>query len=128
MISISASLCSKGYDSSFNPIGGNNDSYTSGSFDDTREFSSNICHSYLSHRHCGEVSLFRAVIMQALLDSVNNSKRMEDILEKRKAVKWFNLDDEDFIYVCKLANFSPVWVLEKAKVAIQKGCKWRAGL
>ena len=73
----------------------------------------------------GEVGLFRAVIMQALLDSVSNSKRTEDIVEKRKALEWFDINNNDFRHVCEMANLNCEWVLKKSSIAILNGCKWR---
>ncbi len=86
---------------------------------------SSVSTGFASNNKLGEHALFRAVIMQALLDSVSNSKRMEDVLEKQKAINWFSLDNPDFITVCKMADLNPHWVYVRAKKAISSGCKWR---
>ena len=72
-----------------------------------------------------ESALFRAVVMQALLDSVSQSKRSEDKIAKNQAIKWFDIKDKDFLMVCSLAGLNAKWVLEKSKKAISRGCKWR---
>jgi hypothetical protein len=72
-----------------------------------------------------EVGLFRAVIMQALLDAVSQSKRTEEKMEKMKARRWFDVNNKDFLTVCEFAQLSPEWVIIKSRKAIASGCKWR---
>jgi len=66
------------------------------------------------------VSLFRAVIMQSLIDIVSNSKRTEDKLAKRDAIDWMQINNPDFNTVCLFANLSPKWVLQKAMDALER--------
>lgn len=72
-----------------------------------------------------EIGLFRAVIMQALIDAVNNSKRTEDRIAKAQAREWFSESSADFKMVCELANLNFKWVIKKAMEAIQNDCRWR---
>ncbi len=60
-----------------------------------------------------EVALFRAVILQAIIDAVNNSKRTEDMVAKKSALEWLNLYNEDFLTVCDLAKMSANGILSR---------------
>ncbi|MBL0726032.1 MAG: hypothetical protein JJW01_03705 [Alphaproteobacteria bacterium] len=71
----------------------------------------------------GEIGLFRAIIMQALIDCVNHSKRTEDKLAKQQALEWFREDNTDFILVCQFAQLNHNWVLQQSIAAIKNGCK-----
>ena len=73
----------------------------------------------------GEISLFRAVIMQAITDCYTLSKRTEDANARYDAVEWFRLDNYDFLKICRYADMDPEFVLSKAKEAISNGCIWR---
>lgn len=75
--------------------------------------------------HCQrdpEISLFRAVILQSLLDSVSKSKRTEDKIAKKNAISWLSEKNRDFIEICNLAKMSPEWVSKKAKKVIESVC------
>lgn len=72
-----------------------------------------------------EVAMWRAVIMQALLDCVNMSKRTEDKVAKNQALRWFSMQNENFLMVCEFAHLDPSQVLRKANKAIKNDCKWR---
>lgn len=83
-----------------------------------------ICSScYNNEAEIPGKAMFRAVIMQALLDSVNNSKRTEDRIAKQEALEWFDIDSNDFVTVCQFADWNPVWVINEARQAISRGCK-----
>jgi hypothetical protein len=73
----------------------------------------------------GEISLFRAVIMQAITDCYTLSKRTEDANARYDAVEWFKLDNYDFLKICRYADMDPEFVLSKAKDSISNGCIWR---
>ncbi len=73
----------------------------------------------------GEVSLYRGVVMQALIDCYTLSKRTEDQNARLDAFSWFSLQNDDFLTVCSYADMDPNYVLRKAKEAIAKGCAWR---
>jgi len=74
----------------------------------------------------GECALWKAVITQALMDAGSNSFKTEAIQEKRRAIQWLLSGDDDFITVCLHANLDPEYVREKARIAIKRGCVWRA--
>lgn len=73
----------------------------------------------------GEVSLWRGVIMQALIDCYTMSKRTEDQNARRDAFGWFSKKNHDFVTVCNYANMEVDYVLRKAKEAISRGCMWK---
>lgn len=73
----------------------------------------------------GERALWRAVITQALTDAANNSSKTVDKIERARARVWFSLGNPDFITVCSYADLDPYYVFERAKKAIEQGCKWR---
>lgn len=58
-------------------------------------------------------SLWRAVIMQALLDSISNSGRTEEKLAKTHARSWLCNFSEDFLTICNMAEYSPHYVKKK---------------
>lgn len=71
----------------------------------------------------GEIALFKAVIMQALLDCVNQSRRTEDRVAKIQASRWFDKNNIDFILTCQFAQLNHKWVLQQSLAAISNGCK-----
>jgi len=66
-----------------------------------------ISYQHALYQHSPEVALFRGVILQAVLDSRNHSKRTEDTVAKRNAIKWFNVESKDFLIVCDYAEREP---------------------
>lgn len=65
-----------------------------------------------------EKSIWRAVISQAFIDLIKNSKRSEDVLAKYSAKKWFTENNTNFKTVCELAGVDPNWVLKQIKYVI----------
>lgn len=61
------------------------------------------------------ISLWRAVILQAIIDSTSNYKRKEYQLEKKKAQSWLTNMNEDFKTVCLMAGYEPYYVQTKAR-------------
>lgn len=57
-------------------------------------------------------SLWRAVILQALLDIKSNSNNDMTNVNKTKAILWINLNKKDFLNVCRRAEISPEKVYE----------------
>ncbi|MDD2840324.1 MAG: hypothetical protein PHY80_04345 [Rickettsiales bacterium] len=57
-------------------------------------------------------SLWRAVILQALLDIKSNSNNDMTNVNKAKAILWINLNKKDFLDVCHRAELSPEKVYE----------------
>jgi len=72
-----------------------------------------------------EVSLWRAVITQALMDAKSNSKKNSFIKAKKEAISWLLGGSDDFILVCELADLDSKYVMNNAKKAIDRGCVWR---
>ncbi|MEH0831630.1 hypothetical protein [Anaplasma bovis] len=60
-------------------------------------------------------ALWGAVILQALVDITSNYKRTEYLVEKVKAFNWIKDMHADFVTVCHLAGYSPVYVRKKMK-------------
>ena len=59
-------------------------------------------------------SLWRAVIMQAVVDATNNSRSKRALCHKTKAKKWLNeRQDDTFIETCILAEMEPNYVQMK---------------
>ena len=84
--------------------------------------STNIGDSYYSggfyeHGRVDELlacrGVWRAVILQSILDIVGNSKRTEDKVEKAFAMQWALEDNEDFYMVCSLAEYRPGYVRDQ---------------
>ncbi len=73
----------------------------------------------------GDISLWRAVITQALMDAGSNSKKMEMRKAKAEAISWLSGSCDDFETVCSYAHLNPDYVKTKAKYAIARGCVWR---
>ena len=68
----------------------------------------------------GYRALWRAVIMQAMIDIENNSSRTEDRMAKAKAISWFLYPSKDFYTVCMLADYDCKYVIQKAKELINQ--------
>ncbi len=69
-------------------------------------------------------SLWRAVILQAVIDACSRSKKKVNKIERKKAQSWLLDMSDDFISVCNMANYNPHYVRRKAKeIMIQKGLK-----
>ena len=61
------------------------------------------------------VSLWRAVILQAIMDIVTDYKRTDDKVEKFYAKNWALNFSEDFITVCEFAELDPKSVHKNIK-------------
>jgi hypothetical protein len=57
-------------------------------------------------------SLWRAVIMQAVVDASSRSKKRRAISMSKKAHEWFKKDDE-FLKTCEMADVEPNYVQVK---------------
>ncbi len=73
----------------------------------------------------GEISLWRAVITQALMDAGSSSQTSEMKFERAKAISWLSGVSPDFYTVCSLADLEPDYIKEKSKEAISRKCTWR---
>lgn len=67
----------------------------------------------------GEGALWKAVIMQAIVDAVSNNKDRKYKSIRLKAIAWLTSEDEDFERVCRWADLDPVYVRRKALKAIK---------
>ena len=79
----------------------------------------------IKNRINAEVALWKAVIMQSVLDLMSTSKRTEEILAKKSAVTWLNKENLNFVTVCHYADLNPDWVLKKIDFAIKNPRMWR---
>ncbi len=72
-----------------------------------------------------EMAVWKAVIMQAVLDLMSTSKRASEILAKKTAREWLNEKNANFVKVCGYAGLNPNWVLKKIEFAIENPRTWR---
>src|SRR5690242_3645195 len=63
----------------------------------------------------GEMSVWRAVITQALMDAGSNSHKSEARTHKRMALAWLLEESEDFTTVCEYAGLEPCYVRRMIK-------------
>lgn len=73
-----------------------------------------------------EQGVWRAVIVQALMDASTNSAKKENLQAKSEALVWLRGNSIDFASVCQFAGFEPEFVKDMAKQALQRNCVWRA--
>lgn len=62
----------------------------------------------------GEIALWKAVILQAMVDLQSNSRKKIANTYRIKALMWFNLKNKDFLTVCNYAGLDPKYVYERA--------------
>lgn len=74
----------------------------------------------------GETALWVAVITQAMMDALSNSRNPEIQFHKHEAIRWLTGQSKDFITVCHFADLNPDEVRRKAKRAIASPTPWRA--
>ncbi len=72
----------------------------------------------------GHRALWRAVIMQAMTDIINNYSRTEDKIEKEFALRWIMEGREDFQMVCSMAEYSPRYVQKQAREIMRNKSKY----
>ena len=77
------------------------------------------------YRQINEVSMWRAVILQAILDSITQSRRQENIQARKHAVKWLNAKNPTFIIACGFAQLEPDFVINKMRYALKHQEEWR---
>lgn len=73
-----------------------------------------------------EQAMWRAVIVQSLMDAASTSKKPELLVWKREAEVWLRGNTSDFYTVCYYAGLEPDFVREMAATALKNGCVWRA--
>lgn len=63
--------------------------------------------SDLNHQVRGETALWVAVITQAMMDALSNSKNAETRYHKHEATRWLTGNSRNFITVCHFAGLDP---------------------
>lgn len=66
------------------------------------------------------------VILQAMIDITSNYKRTENNIEKSKAYNWVSDMHSDFITVCHLAGYHPMYVKRKMHMLLSSSMQKRA--
>ena len=79
---------------------------------------------YDSKHLLGCRALWRAVIMQAITDIINNYSRTEDKIEKEFARQWILDGREDFLTVCSMAEYNSYYIQRKVKSIIKNNTKY----
>ncbi|KJV65484.1 MULTISPECIES: hypothetical protein [Ehrlichia] len=77
-----------------------------------------VCDNRVLEEYMSYQSMWKAVILQAIIDSTSNYRRMENKLEKVKATNWLNDFSKDFITVCHFAGYNPLNIQSKTKSII----------
>ncbi len=81
---------------------------------DTEDFNYKYSNDNLYYK--SEIALWKAVILQAMLDLQTNSKKKIANTYRVKALMWFNLKNEDFLTVCNYAGLDPLYVYQKSQI------------
>jgi|GEM_PF-4282552 len=68
-----------------------------------------VCSEYRDLRN-----LWRAVVMQSLHDLRSKGVRRKERSARKKAKEWIDLNNQDFLDVCALAEFNPIKVMNVA--------------
>lgn len=68
----------------------------------------------------GEKALWQSVIMQAVLDTMNNSKRTSEKVAKNASISWFSMENHDFLEVCTMAEMEPQYIINNVKILMNK--------
>lgn len=63
-----------------------------------------------------EISLWKGVILQALVDLKSRSKKKMAKVNRVKSILWLNLQNKDFLIACSYADLDPLYVWEKAQI------------
>ncbi|MBS0236261.1 MAG: hypothetical protein JSS50_02855 [Proteobacteria bacterium] len=70
-------------------------------------------------------ALWRAVIMQALLDATRVSKKTEEKMHKKQAIKWLRANSINFLLICDRAELDPAYVRRCSRKVLTRGRTWR---
>jgi len=73
----------------------------------------------------GEEAMWRAVIMQALMDACARWGRHDWYVNKLEAIRWLTSGGEDFLDVCERASLDHNFVRVRAKKAMANPGAWR---
>lgn len=74
----------------------------------------------------GETALWVAVLTQAMMDALSNSRNPETRVHKHEAIRWLIEGSKDFRTVCHYAGMDPDYVRKKAKRSLTNPTSWRA--
>jgi hypothetical protein len=74
----------------------------------------------------GERGVWRAVILQALMDAACMSHKKENIQAREEALIWLRGTSQDFYTVCHHAGFEPEYVRRMVRACLERNCSWRA--
>lgn len=74
----------------------------------------------------GERAVWRAVILQALMDAACMSHKKENQQAKQEAMVWLRGTSPDFVQVCHFAGFEPEYVRRMIRGCLERNCTWRA--
>ncbi len=66
-----------------------------------------------------ELKLFRAVLTQAIQDSMYDGLDKYAIIQKREAISWLTSNSTDFKYICFYADINPDYALNKFAKAMK---------
>ena len=61
------------------------------------------------------VCLWKAVIMQALVDLGSRSNKKMAKINRVRSILWCNLNNKDFLTVCSYAELNPYYVYQKVQ-------------
>ncbi len=78
------------------------------------------------HAIHGEKALWRAVIVQALMDAACGSRKPEAQQWKHDALIWLRGTSRDFFTVAYYAGFEPEYLRSMIAKALDGNCQWRA--
>jgi hypothetical protein len=59
------------------------------------------------------ITLWRAVVAQAMRDLSSNPRRDKDKYARISTVRWFSESDQCFLHVCCMADLQPEKILEE---------------
>jgi hypothetical protein len=72
-------------------------------------------------------ALWKAVILQALLDLRSNMLRPDTELHRKKAIQWMDMNNQNFLDVCDRADISPIVVYRcKERILRNLKCKMQS--
>ena len=86
-----------------------------------KHISNAITQDDISDKLSPENLLWRAVIMQALVDlRIKSNRKSQYKYWRKKAYQWLTERDEDFYMVCSLANFEPEDLIKKINKIVKE--------
>lgn len=63
----------------------------------------------------GERALWQSVIMQAVLDLQVKADNLKKKIKRAETLKWFSKQDEDFMFVCQMADLDADMIIKGAR-------------